>query len=138
MSKICGIAIEGSKAAIVILSGTTESFEVKKVDFKKIELENDVDQNQVQSFREALLSLISTEKIDAVGIKGRAKAGEFMAGPISFKIEGIIQTIPVAVNIVHPTTIRSKLKKNPPKLTIKELGLFNYQEDAFNVAYCLL
>lgn len=138
MSKICGIAIEGSKAIIVILSGSKESFEVKKVAFKKIELENDADQSQVQSFRDALLSFFTTEKIDTVGIKGRAKAGEFMAGPISFKIEGIIQTLPVTVNIIYPTTIKAQLKKNPLKLTAEELGLYKYQDDAYTVAYCLL
>lgn len=137
MSKIvCGIDIEGSTANLVTLSGDRESSDFVGIKFKKIGIKDHKNQDEIQTFRQALLSHLENEGVSVIGIKTRSTKGEFSAGPISFKLEGIIQTLNVPVQFVHPATIKATMKKY--NIDLEELGIYKYQHEAYKVAFHLL
>ena len=138
MSKIvCGIDIEGSTAIVIILKGTKQSHSRISTKFNKIELKEHKSQAEIHSFRLTVFSHFFNENVSIVGIKGRATKGQFSGGPISFKIEGLIQTVEnIPVEIISPSTIAATLRKHP--INVENLGINKYQYNAYKVAYHLL
>jgi hypothetical protein len=132
----CGIELKASTAILVVLKGSKKGFEIIETKLKKIELIDPILQGDVLSFRQAITRFFETLGVDEVGIKARNTKGEFSGGPISFKIEGIIQTTDVNVKLFHAATLAATLKKS--ELDISTLGLNKYQHEAFKVAFHLL
>jgi hypothetical protein len=132
----CGIEIKASTAYMVVLRGTKTSFEVVDVKLKKLELTDPADQSAVYSFRETIISFFAEMNVTNAGIKARNTKGEFSGGPISFKIEGIIQTTEAKVQLYHSAKLAATIKKHP--VDINELKINKYQQEAFKVAYHML
>ena len=130
--RICGIELKGSEAVIVILEGDKTSWSIVDCPAKKLKLEDDENATHIRSFATAFESIVKEHGIDTIAIKKRGKKGNFMGGPVSFKIEGIIQLIsPCEVSLVSPVSISNYAKKNPAS---EPTGLYNYQLTAFDVA----
>jgi hypothetical protein len=134
--KICGVDIKGSQARLAIVEGDGESFSLTESDPKRVDLDDDESTAHVRSFAEVFHSLIRDHKIDHVGIKKRNKRGEYAGGPITFKIEGILQLLDgCEVHLLAPATIAASLRKKPAQ---KPAALLKYQEAAFETAVALL
>ena len=134
MARICGIELKGNAAIVVILEGEPDNFKILPTKLKKIKLEDSTSQEDVQSFSKAINSFFKINKIDRIGIKGRATKGKFAGGSVSFKMEGLIQNTDFSVSIIHGLTMKSKLKNQD----VEFVGVLNYQIEAMKMAYCLM
>jgi len=131
--RICGIEIKGSEAIIVIINGTRASFEIIESRIKKMNLENDELCEQVKKFKSDFESFIQTNLITKIFIKKRNKKGEFAGGPVSFKLEGLIQLVQnCEVILVSPISIASVIKKMS---VCVPNSLNKYQANAFETAF---
>jgi len=133
-TRACGISISGGKATLVILDGNRDDLKVIETDFKKIELDDDTNQDLIKSFYTAVEDFFKQYQIESIYIKKGNTSGKFTAGSKSFKIEALIQLMPYKVELVPPQTIASFEKKN--EIPINKFDeLFKYQVDAFKVAF---
>jgi hypothetical protein len=95
-------------------------------------LENDENQDDIRKFCNEFLLFLEQNFIDKVVIKKRAKKGNFAGGPVTFKMEGLIQLNPLCeVELISAQTISSFEKKNE---IVKPIELKKYQEQAFLAA----
>ena len=91
----------------------------------------------VVAFHKSFNEFVLKQKIDIIAIKKRsAKAkGKYASGPITFKLEGLIQLCENAeVRLVSPNTIAAKLRKKE----LPEAKLFKYQIAAYETAFVAL
>ena len=134
--KTCGIDLAAHDAIIVILDGTRASWELIDCEPRKICLPDDEDAGQVRAFRDALSALVKDYGIQRIAIKKRAKKGKFAGGPVSFKMEGVIQLIDTCeVVLLSPQKIAPVKKRNPD---VVPDTLNQYQRDAFYTALTVL
>ena len=134
---VCGIELSGSTASIVVLEGSANDFCVIDTGITKLEINNFESAQDVVSFFDSFHSFVRNHQVQKIGIKKRSpKAkGKYASGPITFKMEGLIQLSKDAeVVLISSNTISAKIKKNPPP----KAKLFKYQGDAYKTAYTLL
>lgn len=133
---VCGIELSGSEARVVVLHGTKKDFQVVSSTFRKVSLPDHTAQEQVKSFANTLHQHLQEQGVSVCAIKTRNTKGDHAGGPVSFKLEGLIQLSPCEVLLVHPSTLRSALRKSPlPKQAAPE---FKYLQTATELAYYLL
>ena len=133
----CGIDLGGSTANIVVLDGTADDFNVVDTGIPKLEINDSESSHDVISFYDSFHSFIRNHNVQKIGIKKRSpKAkGIYASGPLTFKMEGLIQLSKDAkVVLIHPNTISAKLRKDPPP----KVKIFHYQVKAYETAYTLL
>ena len=132
--KVCGIELKSNEAIIVALDGRIEDFEILKLDFTKLKLNDPKSQDAVKDFHVAIANLFSIHGFDKIAIKERIMKGRFKGGPLSFKMESLIQMVDEPVQIVHSATVKSKIKD----VDVSFDDLKKFQEEAFRVALYLL
>jgi len=133
---ICGIEMSGSEAILVLVKGTKSSFLHLDVKPRKLKLSDDTDPNEVKAFRDSLFAYFRENNVTLVAIKKRGKRGDYVGGPIGFKLEGIAQLYDnCPVKLIAPQSISAVLKKNSP--SIPE-SLTKYQHIAFQTAFSIL
>ena len=112
-------------------------FNVKECRTRGIELRKGDSSEGIQAFQFQVKKLIEDYKIDTVVIKQRMTKGKFAGSANSFKMEAAIQLLAdVKVELIPNTEIKETLKKNPLEYQMKDLELRQFQESAFNTAYC--
>ena len=127
--KVCGIELKSNIATLVVLNNK----EFTDLKIKKILLENDEFQENIRAFCNEFLLFLEQNQIEKIYIKKRAKKGNFAGGPVTFKIEGLIQLNPICdVELISPQAISSFEKKNT--IEFPE-NLKKYQEQAYLTAY---
>ena len=134
---VCGIELSSSTAICVILEGTPDNFEVVDPGVSKLELNDSDSAEDVIAFHQSFTEFVKKQKIDRIAIKKRsAKAkGKYASGPITFKLEGLIQLCEnVEVRLISPNTIAAKLRKKG----LPEAKLFKYQIPAYETAFAAL
>lgn len=135
--KTCGIDLKACDAIVVILEGTKASWEFIECETRKISLPNDEDSSQLRGFRESVNALVKHHGILRIAIKKRAKKGKYAGGPVSFKMEGVVQLVDnCEVLLLAPQTIAKVLKSNAS--LILPASLNKYQHDAFYTAFTAL
>lgn len=132
--KVCGIELKRNQALCVVLRGTPDSYIIEHDDCARFVLENSKDQEAVKIFRDELFNYFSYQDFAAIGIKERASKGRFSGSPISFKIEGLMQTSDYQIKIVHSASLASKIKE----VLLEYDQLKKQQHKAFELAYYLL
>lgn len=133
--KVLGISLEGSTAIFSALEKTGSEITDVSEKFRKIELKNHLESAEVQALYKALHTYFDEQNFDKIAIIKRGTKGSFAASPISFKIEGLIQTYKNnTVEFIAPATLRAFYKKNTNSVAPK----YNYQKAANNLAYYLL
>jgi hypothetical protein len=133
---VCGIELSGSEAKLAVLEGTKDDFIWKDIKPKKMGLPDDENSAEVRAFRDSIFAFLRENQIDVIAIKKRNKRGEFSGGPISFKLEGIIQLYEdCSIKLLAPITISNINKKRSPQ---KPVELNKYQYSAFETAFCAL
>ncbi len=129
--KICGVDLKSNNAILVLLDDK-EFIDLK---IKKITLEDDEKQEDIRNFCSEFLLFLEQNGIDKIVIKKRAKKGNFAGGPVTFKMEGLIQLNPICdVDLISSQSISSFEKKNEIDFPI---SLKKYQEQAFLTAYSI-
>ena len=130
--KICGVDLAANDAIVVVLDGTRASWKVVDSELRKVSLLDDEDAGQVRVFQNAVIAIVKRHGVDRIVIKKRGKKGKFAGGPISFKMEGVIQLIDICeVALLSPQTIATVSKMN---LNVVPAQLKQYQRDAFFTA----
>ena len=134
---VCGIELSGSTASIVVLDGSADDFSVVDTGISKLEINDSESAQDVNSFFDSFHSFVRNHQIEKIGIKKRSlKAkGKYASGPITFKMEGLIQLCKdTEVVLISPNTISAKIRKDPPP----NVKIFKYQDEAYETAYTLL
>ena len=132
---VCGIQIAGSKAIFTILKKRDGDIQDITGNFKKLQLKNDGNCNEVRSFSETIKLHFDNLNPKRIGIIKRNKSGPFSGSTISFKIEGLIQIYEKNnVELISPHTLRKFQKEKSPVITPK----CKYQENSCILAQYLL
>lgn len=132
----CGVDISGSRAVLVLLTGTATSHTVVDPGFRHLSVDGAVTGAKLRSFRDTFDGMVQRHSIAQIAIKGRAGRGRFAGGPVGFKLEALIQLNPnVQVLILASATITAALRDHQYDMPF---GLTAYQHDAYRVAYAHL
>lgn len=110
---VCGIELKGSEARFVILRGTKQTFEELSPNFKKVTLQDHSSQELVRSFVQTVYQHLREQGVCSCVVNARNTKGDHAGGPVSFKLEGLIQMGPCPVRLIHPATLRASLKRYP-------------------------
>lgn len=132
---VCGIEIVGSKAIFTILEKRNGDIQDITGNFRKLQLKNDENCNEIRSFSETIKSLFDNLNPKRIGIIKRNKSGQFSGSTISFKIEGLIQIYEKNnVELISPHTLRKFQKEKLPVITPQ----CKFQENSCLLAHYLL
>jgi hypothetical protein len=135
--KTCGVDLKACDAIIVILEGTKASWKFIDCEPRKISIPNDEDSSQIRAFRNSINALVKHHSIQRIAIKKRAKRGKFAGGPVSFKMEGVIQLVDNCEVLLLPPQTIAKVVKNNTSVILSD-PLKKYQHDAFYTALTAL
>lgn len=137
--RVLGLEIYGREVRYVVLDDSTGLKDITEK-YKPLQLDDDDDSQSVKMFRNQLFAIFEhylPEKIifkwrNTRSTKAFQQEDDLLPSPISFKIEGLIQTYDhLNVTVVPPQKVTSFLKDNPLPLT----PAFAYQTEALKVAY---
>jgi len=131
--KVIGIEIAGRKIQIVALDKTESGIKDSTGSYKPIVLQEDEIAKNVQHFRDTIFATLDSFSPDVIVIKYRNPKGKGMMAPspISFKIEGLIQTYKKCpILFTKPQTIAAYFKKNELPFKPK----YTYQSEALKLA----
>ena len=132
---VCGIEIKGSEAIFTNLKKKNDDIQDITGKFRKLELKNDENCNEVRSFSKTIKSLFDNLNPKRIGIIKRNKSGPFSGSTISFKIEGLIQIYEKNnIELISPHTLRKFQKEKSPAITPQ----CKYQENSCLLAQYLL
>ena len=133
--KVLGISLEGSTAIFSALEKQGDNITDLSANFKKVELKDHLDSNEVKALQSALHDLFDQGEFDRIGIIKRGTKGRFAASVITFKIEGLIQLYKKCeVEFVASATLKAFYKKNTNSIIPK----YSYQKTANGLAFYLL
>lgn len=128
--RICGIELKSNNTILTLVDMQGDDI-VDYIDMKikKIVLEDDESRAEVISYKNSIDTFLKENSVEKIVIKKRAKKGTFSGGPVTFKMEGLIQLNTICdVTLISGQAISSYERKNPvdfPK------GLKKYQEQAY-------
>jgi len=129
---ICGVELSGSKAIIAVIEKNNGVVNFIDCEPRKIELADDESKDQVVSFFETFQGFLKDKNISTVVVKKRNKKGEYSGGPVTFKLEGLIQlSNHCDIALLAPSTISSRFKKSGIS---HPQGCRKYQNSAFETA----
>ena len=127
---ICGIELKANNVILAVVKHK----EYMDTKIKKIVLDDDEKQENIQKFCNEFLDFLQKNQIEKIFIKKRAKKGTFSGGAVTFKLEGLIQLNPLcSVDLVSTQSISAFEKKNE---IIFPKDLNKYQEHAYLSALC--
>jgi len=135
--KTLGIEIKGNTANFCAIEENNGSITEITGSFRKLELKNDEISDEVQNFTDTIHSFFDENHFNKIGIIKRSKSmnAKFPVSPISFKLEGLIQTYKDCdIRFVAPQTLRAYYKKKSFNFNPK----YGYQKSAAELAYYLL
>jgi len=133
MTKVCGIELKSSEAILVVVENSTGTNKLINTEPKKLKIGDDEDSAEVRSFFDAFVEFIRINNIEIIVLKKRAKKGKMAGGPVSFKLESLIQLNDVDTVFVSGQGIAAAHKKDQFEIPDR---LNKYQETAF-MAACL-
>ena len=133
--RVCGVELKGGEAIISLLSYEGETYNVPDCRQKSFAISNSESTETMREFHFAFGKLIEDYRVDEIVIIQREQKGKGAGSVTSFKLEALIQILPVAVSIVSPVAIKEQLKRNPPQVDFEGLELKRFQKNAFEAAY---
>ena len=133
--KVIGKEVDGARANFIGLESHLGNVSQDYTIPKFLELGNDKDFVEVRRFRDIVHNLFSAFSPDIIGIYFKPSTGKFPAGPLTYKIEGLIQLYEGKnMQFVDPRSIAALKKKKEYEVTRQ----FAYQQKAADVAYYLI
>ena len=111
--KICGIELKGSEALLAVASLEAGQATHLAVATKKIALDDDEVAAQMKDFAARAQAFVTEHGITHLAIKKRSKKGDFAGGPVTFKMEAVLQLLDgCEVQLISPQTITAQGKKH--------------------------
>lgn len=133
--KVIGIEIDGKDAIFVALEREAGGVSLVDTKIHKMSLGDQTSSIEVRRFRDVVFGFFNEINPHEIAIIKRGDTGKFAAGPVTFKIEGILQTYAnLDVQIIPLPTIRAHERKNPCVVKAK----YNYQQNSSLLANYLL
>ena len=132
--RYCGIELKGDEARVIGIETKGEQHSIISLGSDRFKIKDPSSQQEIRAFATAFEKFLAAGQFDTIGIKGRMTKGRFAGGSTSFKMEGIIQSMPYEVSIINQATMRSRLKDTEPDLT----GCKEYQIEALKVVLTML
>ncbi len=134
---VVGILLKSDQLRIVTLSGTKKSHQIIEKRFNKITVPRDNDPSQIDLIKNTLITFFKTNKIESIGVNGRAVSGKMAGSPLTFKSEGILIAISgLLVKHVFTQTIRAtdrtRYSEKTCRPSTKDLGI------AYDIAFEML
>lgn len=134
---LLGVELNNKEAVLCLMSAEDGLFNIKECRTRGIELRKGETTDGIHGFQFQFKKFIEDYKVDTVVIKTRPTKGKFSGSANSFKMEAAIQLIDgINIELISSTEIKETMKKNPMEYTMKDLELRQFQEHAFNSAYC--
>ena len=133
---VCGMEMAASEVRLVILDGTKTSYSYIATKPPKLVLSNDENPDEVRAFQDAIYAFLRENGVEQVAIKKRGKRGQYAGGPVSFKLEGIVQLYSeCSVVLVSAPAIAAAKRKYAPSVPQDSR---KYQQAAFETAFTAL
>ena len=133
--KVCGIELKSNQVILTVLEKQDDDIVIYvDLKIKKISLEDDECNESVKVFFSQINTFLEENKIEKIFIKKRAKKGNFAGGPVTFKMEGLMQmNFICGVDLIPAATVNSYEKKNTIDFPS---SLKKYQEGSYLTALC--
>ena len=134
--KSIGIDIDKKRAICFALEKDSQGTSINLTGkFKYLAIEDDRDNLEIQSFQSTIHTFFENINPDRIGIISRQVKGRFVASPLSFKLEGLIQCYKnVNIEFISKPTLTAYYKKNHFNISYDN----SYQENAARLANYLL
>lgn len=133
--RICGVELKGSDAIFAVIDVVNEEISSVVCQTRKVKYGESAEQQSARLFYDAICGFIRDQNIEHIGIKQRAQKGQFAGGPITFKMEGLIQLNPHATTqLFSGPTIAAATRRHDFQVPDQ---LNRYQADAYLTACCV-
>jgi hypothetical protein len=134
--KVCALEIDKKRLIITVYEKNSDGDYINHTGkFKSITLNDDLDHKEILNFTSTLHTHFDSLNLNRIVILKRNTKGKYSSSPISFKIEGLIQTYSsLEIEFISPQTLTAYYKKN--QFSLKESH--NYQIPSLQLAYYIL
>ncbi|MEZ8149321.1 DUF3010 family protein [Enterovibrio norvegicus] len=130
--RICAVDLKSNEANICLIELDQGLFEVPDCRARKFTITNASDTEQMRHFQQSFAKLMEDYKVDKIVIRDRPMKGKFAGSAIGFKLEAAMQLIDNMDCVVFTSSeIKESLKRTPVLVSLKEIGLKQFQEQAF-------
>ena len=136
--RICAVDLKGNDANLCLLELAHGLFNVPDCRTRKLTLLNPASTEEIRDFHKKFAKLMQDYKVDKIVIRERPMKGKFAGSAAGFKLEASLQLISDVDCVVFPTSELKQSLKKAPVVTFKELGLKQFQEQAFETALAYL
>ena len=136
--RICGVDFKSNEANICLVDLEHGLFNVPDCRARKFTLLNPASTEEMRQFYKQFAKLVEDYKIDRIVIRERPMKGKFAGSAAGFKLEAALQLLTEVACEIMPSAELKQLVKKIPKVSMKELGLKQFQEPAFEIAAAYL
>ncbi|AMG29199.1 DUF3010 domain-containing protein [Grimontia hollisae] len=137
--RICAVDFKSNEANICLLESNQGLFEVPECRARKFTITDVASAEQIRNFQKQFAKLMEDYKVDKIVIRERPTKGKFAGSAAGFKMEAALQLIDGIEAEVFPSSeMKQSLKRNPIAVSLKEVGLKQFQEHAFMTACAYL
>ena len=137
--RICAVDLKSNEANICLLEINQGLFNVPDCRARKLILSDSASTEQIRLFQKQFAKLMLDYSVDKIVIRERPAKGKFAGSAAGFKLEAAMQLIEeIECEIFKTSEMKESLKTSPVKVSLKELGLKQFQEHAFITACAYL
>lgn len=137
--RICAVDFKSNEANICLIEIDQGLFNVPDCRARKFTVTDATSTEQIRLFQKQFAKLMEDYSVDKIVIRERPMRGKFAGSAVGFKLEAALQLIEgMDCEVFKTSEIKQSLKQNPPKVSLKEVGLKQFQEQAFDTAFAYL
>lgn len=137
--RICAVDLKSNEANICLLEINQGLFNVPDCRARKFTLTDAASTEEIRLFQKQFTKLMVDYAVDKIVIRERQTKGKFAGSAIGFKLEAALQLIEdIECEVFMSKDMKESMKTNPLKVSLKEVGLKQFQEQAFTTACAYL
>ncbi|MFD2178228.1 DUF3010 family protein [Veronia pacifica] len=137
--RICAVDLKSNEANICLLELNQGMFEVPECRTRKMTIADASNAEEMRHFQRTFAKLMEDYKVEKIVVRERPMKGKFAGSAIGFKIEAALQLLDnIDCEILTAADMKQSLKRSPVDVSMKEVGLKQFQEQAFMTACAYL
>lgn len=137
--RICAVDLKSNEANICLLEINQGLFNVPDCRARKFTLIDAASTEQIRLFQKQFSKLMLDYAVDKIVIRERQMKGKFAGSAVGFKLEATLQLIEeIDCEVFSSKDMKESMKNNPIKISLKDVGLKQFQEQAFITACAYL
>ncbi|PKF50743.1 DUF3010 family protein [Enterovibrio nigricans] len=137
--RVCAVDFKSNEANICLLDLNQGLFDVPDCRARKFTISDAASTDQIRNFQSQFVKLMEDYKVDKIVIRERPMKGKFAGSAIGFKLEAALQLIEtIDCEILTASAMKESLKRTPVLVSMKDVGLKQFQEHAFQTACAYL